>query len=168
MDRLAEALRWLLLLLNEHGGLYHITGGFAAHLYGSKRPVNDIDIDLPRATLAKLAPQVAEFAIYGPGRYRDTTWDIYLMTLKRHGQVIDLTAIEDARLANKETGEWDALVMHLDDVEMVPYAGLLLPVQNRRDLISYKSKIAYDEHKHLEDVAAVQERSRWKARPTAD
>src|SRR5678815_3654346 len=103
MDRIADALRWLLPLLDRLGARYHVTGGFAAHLYGARRPVNDIDIDLPRAAIDRLAPDVAEYITFGPARYRDSTWDIYLLTLRYNGQDIDLTAVEDASLANKFT-----------------------------------------------------------------
>ena len=155
MDRVTNALEWLLPLLAAHGNRYHITGGFAAHLYGARRPVDDIDIDAPRTVIDALAPLVAEIIIFGPRRYRDSTWDIDLMTLNFQGQVIDLTAIEDGRIMNKWTGQWDELVMHLDDVEVLSYAGMSIRVQNRRDLAGYKGKIAYDEHKHMEDIAAI-------------
>jgi hypothetical protein len=156
MSRLEDALRWLIPLLEAHGNRYHITGGFAAHLYGARRPVNDIDIDLPREVLDRLAPAVGEHLVFGPGRYQDSTWDLYLMTLEYRGQEIDLTAVEGGRIANKRTGEWDELVMNLDEVELLTYAGMQLRVQNRRDLIAYKGKIAYDEEKHLEDIAAIE------------
>jgi len=155
MDRIVNALRWLLPLLASHGNRYHITGGFAAHLYGARRPVNDVDVDLPREIIDKLASVVAKYIVFGPGRYRDSTWDIDLMTLKYHGQEIDCTAVEDGRIMNKMTGQWDDLVMRLDDVEVRLYAGMNVRVQNRRDLVGYKSKIAYDEQKHLEDIAAI-------------
>src|SRR4029450_8640642 len=93
-ERVTNALRWLLPLLEMHGNRYHITGGFAAHLYGARRPVNDIDIALPRAVIDKLAPIVSDSIIFGPCRYQDSTWDIDLMTLKHQGQEIDLTAVE--------------------------------------------------------------------------
>jgi hypothetical protein len=45
--------------------------------------------------------------------------------------------------------------MDLDRVTTVEAFGLLLPVQNARDLIHYKRKIACEEAKHLSDVKEI-------------
>lgn len=156
MDRLVKALRWLIPLLEARGGRYQISGGFAAHLYGGRRPVNDIDVDVPRDVLDQLVPLVADYTTYGPGPYSDSTWDIpYLVGLKYGDQEIDLTAADGARISNKSTCGWDPLVMRLDAVERVEYGGLTLRVQNREDLIAYKSKIKYGEHNHLADIEDI-------------
>jgi hypothetical protein len=54
MSAIKRALDWVIPILKEQKAPFHITGGFAAHLYGATRVVNDIDIDLPTSHLNQL------------------------------------------------------------------------------------------------------------------
>ena len=45
-EKTVDALRWIVGILEKKNILYQISGGFAAKLYGSSRPLNDIDIDI--------------------------------------------------------------------------------------------------------------------------
>ena len=155
MERIENALHWIVLLLQKDRVPFQIGGGLAAHLYGSKRPINDIDIDIPDSAFDQILPEVREYIVFGPDRYKDSTWDVHLMTLDYHGQEIDLTGTQDGLIFNKESGQWDKHTMNLDDVTMIEAFGLLLPVQNARDLIRYKRKIAHDEAKHMSDVEEI-------------
>ena len=155
MNPIEKALHWIVLLLQRNRVPFHITRGLAAHLYGAKRPVNDIDIGIPNSAFCQLLPEVCDYIVFGPDRYQDSTWDIHLMTLNYHGQEIDLTGTQDGLIFSKESGQWEKLTMNLGDVRMVEAFGLILPVQNARDLIRYKRKIAYDEAKHLSDVEEI-------------
>ena len=94
MERIENALRWIVLLLQKDRVPFQIAGGLAAHLYGAKRPVNDIDIDVPDSAFDQLLPEVREYIVFGPDRYKDSTWDVHLMTLDYHGREIDLTGIK--------------------------------------------------------------------------
>jgi len=58
------------------------------------RPINDLDLEVSTTTIDSLAPLVVEFITFGPGRYRDSTWDLYLMTLCYEGQEIDISTSE--------------------------------------------------------------------------
>ena len=155
MSKIKLALDWIIPLLKSKEIPFHITGGFAAHLYGASRAVNDIDIDLPTSCLDSLLPELNPNYDTPVQRYRDTTWDLYLCTLNYHGQLIDLTGDSEPYIRNKSTGNWDAMDMNFDQVVWTEGFGHMLPLQNPNDLISYKLKIEYDEAKHLDDVEAV-------------
>jgi hypothetical protein len=77
------------------------------------------------------------------------------MTLNYHGQEIDLTDTQDGLIFNKEPERWEKHTVNLADATMVEAFGMLLPVQNARDLIHYKRKIACEEAKHLNDVKEI-------------
>ena len=155
IESIARALGWIVRLLENSHIPFHITGGLAAHFYGAKRPINDIDIDIPDFAFDEILPEVRDYIVFGPDRYRDSTWDIHLMTLNYHGQEIDLTGTQDGLIFNKESGQWERHIANLDHATMVEAFGMMLPVQNASDLIHYKRKIAIDEAKHLSDVQEI-------------
>jgi hypothetical protein len=155
MEKIKRALDWFVPLLNSRQIPFHVTGGLAAYLYGARRPVNDIDVDMPASHINSLITVVPEYVESTPARCRDATWDLYVATINFEGQLIDLAADEAAFIHNKSTGTWDPLAINLRDVVWIDAFGHRLPVQNPRDLVSYKEKIAYDESKHLYDIEAV-------------
>ena len=156
MKSIEQTLNWILPILNGRQIPFYITGGLAAHLYGATRPLNDIDIDLPIEHLNSLLPELRSYLEFGPERYRDSTWDMCVASLNYEGQLVDLSGDANPLVHNRNTGEWDLLEMNFSDVIWIRAFGCDLPVQNPKDLVSYKLKIKYDEDKHLEDVRAIQ------------
>ena len=49
------ALKWIVKILRDHNIPFQISGGFAARIYGSKRELADIDIDVATDRLDELA-----------------------------------------------------------------------------------------------------------------
>lgn len=43
----SQALRWIVAILEENRIPFQVTGGLTARVYGSHRPLNDIDLDVP-------------------------------------------------------------------------------------------------------------------------
>ena len=156
MNRIQVALDWLLPLLRENQIPFYVTGGFAAHLYGATRPINDIDIDVPAEAIESCIAAARAFIESPLQRYEDSTWKMFCVTLNYEGQLIDLSTDADPRVHNKTTGEWDQLEMKFDDIVWIHAYGHDIPVQNPLDLMSYKLKIRYDEEKHLSDAAAIE------------
>ena len=82
MKKTEEAFKWIVGILKGHGVPFKITGGFAARLYGSDRPLADIDIDILNEKFDEVLPAVNDYIIWGPGRLLDNNWDLLLMTLR--------------------------------------------------------------------------------------
>gem|GEM_PF-2268280 len=53
-------------------------------------------------------------------------------------------------------GCWEPLATRLGMSSQIEFCGIPLRVQSREDLRCYKSKIAFDESKHLHDVDFLQ------------
>jgi hypothetical protein len=116
-----------------------LAGGFAANLYGSKRKLADIDIDISDNDFLKLLPNFRKYLIYGPSRYIDESWDLNLMTLKYKQQVIDIAG--QAKIFNKQTNEWELLKSDFSKTNKMLVFGVEISVINKKELIAYKSKL---------------------------
>ncbi|MFH2136242.1 MAG: hypothetical protein ABII19_01205 [Patescibacteria group bacterium] len=153
MKNTEEALRWIVGILEKHKIPFQITGGFAAKIYGSKRPLNDIDIDIFDKDFSKIAGDAQEFIIYGPAHYIDERWDCILMTLNFNGQKIDISGASSMRICDDRTGEWKDMPADLSKAVSKEIYGRTIPVIPPEDLIDYKSMLAGEHQK--EDIMAV-------------
>jgi hypothetical protein len=59
-----DALRWVIDILNKHHIIYQVTGGLAAKIYGAKRALADIDLDLPDLAIRTILPEVKPYILY--------------------------------------------------------------------------------------------------------
>lgn len=149
------ALKWIVKLLRKHGIAFQVTGGFAARVYGSTRPLRDIDIEISSAALKKIAKDVAPYIVYGPARYRDRHFIVPLITLEYRGQKIDLSASDDLRLYDCRTRKWVRYDTRLSSSAMKKVYGMRIPVATAEHLLSYKSMM--NEKVQLRDIAAIEE-----------
>lgn len=150
-----EAFKWIVSILQKHNISFQISGGLAAQAYGSTRKLNDIDIDIPNKKLVLILKEIQPYIIFGPGRYKDSTWDIDLVTLDYYGQEIDISGIRNAKIFNKLTKNWEALSPDLDNTQELQLFGIKVPVISKQELIDYKNKIDYEEEKHLQDIEEI-------------
>src|SRR3989344_5309082 len=143
-SKVTEALRWIVGILERHNVPYQIAGGFAARLYGATRPINDIDIDIPRTGFDAILPDVQGFVTYGPGILRDEKWDMYALQLSYQGQEIDIGS-EECNIFDDKAQVWVESNAHLAEAVDVPFNGRVLRVCPRQKLIDYK-KLLKGEH----------------------
>lgn len=152
-----KAFKWIVGLLQENKIPFQLSGGFAARLYGSDRPLYDIDIEAPDRYFDKLHPLVKDYVIYGPQRYIDDTFDLLLMTLKYEGQEIDISGCETDKLYNRDTKQWESCGTKINDVVEKEVYDLKVPVIKWQDLVAYKKKIRRPTD--LEDVEAITQKN---------
>ena len=100
------ALKWIASILNENTLPYRIGGGLATNLYGSSRPVNDIDISISGKYFPIILPLVRKFITVNPMHYLDEKWDCTTLSLNYHGQDIDLTDVDTLLMRNKDGTGW--------------------------------------------------------------
>lgn len=153
MRKTKEAFTWIVGLLREHKIPFHISGGFAANIYGSNRPLADVDIEIPDEKIFEIQNDVKKFIIYGPKRYKDKEFDLLLLTLKYKGQEIDICGINSQKLFNKKTNKWNTERIDLSKATKKKVHNLIVPIIPLKDLISYKKKISRDVD--IQDVKAL-------------
>lgn len=148
-----QAFIWITEILQKHGIPYHIAGGLAANIYGAKRKLADIDIEIPEDKFPEILPEVKEYIIYGPQQFKDENWDLVLMTVRYQHQDIDISGAYQAKLYNQTTKLWETEKTNFGDDVVKEVFGIKVPVINKQELIEYKSKL--QRVVDIEDITAI-------------
>ena len=135
-----KAFLWIVNKLRDHKIKFRISGGFAARIYGSNRPLADIDIEIEDDGIKKLLPSVKEYVIEEPHRYKDDEWDVFYMVLEYMGQRIELSAANVQMVFDKDNKKWIHMGIGLKSVQKEVF-GIKIPVIPKSELIKYKSII---------------------------
>lgn len=138
-SKATDALHWIINILNKHHIIYQITGGLAAKIYGAKRPLADIDLDLPDQAIITILPEIKPYLIYGPERFQDEQWDILLLTIDYHGQLIDISGADDSMIFNKISNQWEKCEVNFSAAVEKQIGNISVSVISKADLIKYKS-----------------------------
>lgn len=140
-NKIGNALVWITNILNSKKIPFQISGGLAAKIYGSPRPLNDIDIDIFEKNFIDIYKDVKPYIVYEPNRYKDEKWDCYLMTLNYFGQEIDICGADNAKITAKDNKTWISLSSDLKNVNYQEYLGIMVPVIPKQELIDYKRQL---------------------------
>ncbi len=153
MQNTKNAFKWIVGILQKNKIPFQFSEEFAAKIYGSNRPLYDIDIEMPDRYFNKLLPHIKDYLVYGPQRYLDETFDLLLITLKYEGQKIDISGCETDKLFNHQTRRWESCSTEINDVVEKKFYGLTVPVIKWKDLVAYKEKIRRPID--IEDIKAI-------------
>jgi hypothetical protein len=134
----AAALRWIVQELERRSIPFALVGGIAANAYGTTRPLHDIDIDIPVASLSVLAKELEPYKTFGPERSVSECFECDLVGFSFAGQEIELSGAETFRIKDASTGEWRAWPTDLSAIERRIVFGISVPVMGQRELIAYK------------------------------
>ncbi len=138
MRNTKAALLWITDILNKMDIPFEVDGGLAAHLYGAKRDLADIDINIPLINFYQFIPLVKNYITFGPKKYKDEHWDDLMISLKYAGQNIDICALGEMRYYDTEHQKWIDFPSELSDVRLMKYENIELPVINEIKLMIYK------------------------------
>lgn len=136
-----EVLRWIVNVLTEKQVPYQLVGGVAAHLYGAKRHLVDIDFYIDGAGFAAIMPLIQQHHVFGPVHHRDAAWDlVYMQLLYGHWQ-IELAAAETARFYDRVGQVWTDADIDFDAGEMCDLRGVTIAVMPKKKLVDYKRRL---------------------------
>lgn len=158
-EKTINALKWIVGIFNKNNIPYRIGGGFAAHFYGSTRPINDIDFSLSGEYFPIVVSETKDYIASGPKHYLNEKWDCDTLSLNYKGQEIDITDIDTLRMSNKEQTKWFHTKDHFRKFETVPieFQEIIIQLIDPRDLVAYKKELADENHMYqMSDVEAVE------------
>ena len=150
-----NALFWIIEILNRHKINYQISGGFAGKIFGSKRELNDIDIDISEKDFKKILPEISSYITYGPDHYLDDKWDLTLITINYKGQEIDISDSDNIKISNKDRTKWIHFPTDFSKALTMNLNGLNIKVINPNNFLQYKKEL--DGEHQIEDIKAVKD-----------
>lgn len=153
MRNIEAALKWIVSILEEREIPFQIDGGLAAKIYGSNRPLADIDMIIPNKDIETLAPMLKDYIKFGPVRYKDGNWDLLLVSLRYMDQDIDISGADEAKIFDKTSGQWILTKTEFDKSEVGELFGMHLPVIPKEQLI--REKIQLSRPVDIEDVNVI-------------
>lgn len=134
-------LWWIVDVLAKSQVPYQLVGGLAAHAYGAKRDLVDIDFYIDGAGFAAIMPLVQEQHVFGPIRHRDAIWDLVYMQLLYGQWQIELAAAESARFYDSEGRVWVDANIDFRAAEMCDLYGVTIAVMPKNKLADYKLRL---------------------------
>jgi hypothetical protein len=131
-----RALRRLVGILEEAGAPYQFTGGFAGNLHGSCWPLHDLDVDVGRADLLRVAELLRPWTTVALGLYVDKEFELHLLRGEIEGVPIDVSQVEGAyaRVGKRRV----PLGTTLANRQRAPALDMEVWVQPLAELIAYK------------------------------
>ncbi len=138
---IGEVLRWIVDVLAASRVPYQLVGGLAAHAYGARRDLVDIDFYIDGSGFAAIVPLVQEQHVFGPVHYRDAIWDLVYMQLTYGSWQIELAAAETARFYDSDGQVWVDANIDFRAAEMCDMYGLTVAVIPKTKLIDYKLRL---------------------------
>jgi hypothetical protein len=131
-----RALRGLVGLLDAAGACWQFTGGFAGNLHGSRWPLHDLDVDVARDDLPRVAEMLKPYTTQPLGLYVDDEFELWLLRAEIDGQAINVSQAEEAYA--RVGGRRVSLNTRLELRQRTEALGLAVWVQPLGELIAYK------------------------------
>ncbi|HEY7493038.1 MAG TPA: nucleotidyltransferase [Candidatus Tectomicrobia bacterium] len=153
-----RVIKQLVLLLNEHGVEYEISGGLAAIFYGARRPLFDIDLDIHQADFSTVCELLKPYIVEEPHRTTSShKFDIYFMSCSIDGVHVDFSQVEESYVID-ESGRKHRMDSTLKDAVEFDFDGITVRVEQKESLIAYKRLLARPTD--LEDMQQIAESAR--------
>lgn len=134
-----QALRFIISILTKHNIDYQLTGGVAGNIYGSQWPLHDIDIEVARKDMDRVAELFKDYITRPISRFVDDEFDLLMMTLQISEIDVDINQVEDAFVVRD--GVKIKLDSDLSRANRINWQGIEILVQPLDDIIHYKEII---------------------------
>ena len=132
------AFGWVLPVLQRIQVPYQVSGGLTPKVYGSTRPLIDIDIDIPDSAFEAIMAEVGKYVVFGPHYWTGEGFKVFLMTLNYHGQIVDIGGSNLTKIWHKSKHRWTPLKSNFLDVTWKRILDKRSKVIPEEDLVAYK------------------------------
>ena len=141
----AEALRWLVSILNKHDVPYQVVGGLAAQASGATRPLVDIDLYIPLDRAQAVLEEMQPYIVRAPLPHRSDSWDLVYLALDYHGVYIEIgDSVTNPRFYNRIDHRWEQQMIDYSASVITKLYGVDVAVMPKQVLIRYKTMLDRD------------------------
>lgn len=159
MSDTLEALNWIHTLTQQLDAPTQFCGGLAAIGYGSKRPLNDIDLFVPNSHFCQVVQMGADYIVKPASHYRESAegWDLVYVQFLYKNTKIEVGNSKGAKIFDQQARTWVNLVIDYNDSVYMPVFNISIPLMPASELIHYKKRLgrAVD----LEDIGWILQKS---------
>lgn len=148
------AAQWIVTLLKDRHIPFVICGGLAAHGYGAKRELNDIDLFVPGEHFSSVVQAGHTYISKAATHYCEEGWDLTYVQFKYEGVKVEVGNAQGAQIFDAAHQAWVPLPVDFSRTQTVRLLGLKLPLMLKEDLIEYKSLLSRPVD--LDDIQAMQ------------
>lgn len=154
------ALNLITPLFTKRNFRWCITGGFACYVYGVKREITDIDIDIDTTMdspefqyfLKELAPHITQPLEH----FVDQNYDNYNFEITVDGQVVDICPMTEMKVFDKSHGAYIPFYEKgFPAIETVVFFGLELPLLSKELVIKNKEMLVWQRKSDLKDIEGL-------------
>lgn len=152
------ALQYMIPLLKPFRWV--ITGGFACYVYGVKRPITDIDIDIDttknnpdfQSLLLSLEPYKSQPLEH----FVDQNYDNYSFEATFGEQVVDICPMAELKVFDKKCESYQLFYGGgFPEIEVVSFCGIELPLLSKELIIKNKEMLVWQRDSDTTDVEAL-------------
>ena len=155
-----EALNFIIPILNKFHFRWVITGGFACFVYGVKRPLTDIDIDIDTSKdspeFDNFLMQIAPFVSQPLEHFVDINYDNYNVEITYKKQVVDICPMAEMNIFDKSSGKYESFYLNgFPETELVKFNGLRLPLLSKKLIIKNKTMLMWQRKSDRLDILGL-------------
>ena len=134
-----SALRWILKIFQKEKVKYEIIWWLAAKFYGSKRRLNDIDININQDDYDRIYPHITKYISLPLEYYKDENGKLEEVTLNYKWQEVEIWLNETTFIKDKK--DWLRLAYddHKIKYTLLKYKNIFVHVQLKENLIKDKA-----------------------------
>lgn len=162
LEKNAEvALRYIVPLLKKYSFKWCISGSFACRLYGVKRLIGNIDIDVEADEkdddFRSLVSDVKRYTTLPFQLWIDKNYDNWIMDVVVSDQLLSICSTKNLKLFNKEKSEYKLFYKNgkIPTPKIFSFRGLKIPISPPEYVIKMKEALAVKKQADKKDIFEI-------------
>ena len=155
------ALKYIMSLLKKYNFKWCISGSFACYLYGVKRPIGNIDIDVEADEKDKefrsLVHDVKKYTTLPFQLWIDKNYDNWVINVVVNSQLLSVCSTKNLKLFNKEKNQYELFYKNgnLPTPRILSFHGLKIPISPPEYVIRMKEALAVKKQADKNDISEM-------------
>lgn len=159
-EKALKALSFVIPLLSKYHFRWVITGGFACYVYGVKRALTDIDIDIDTdrndASFQSFLEDLRPFITQDIEHFVDENYDNYNVEITYEEQVVDICPMAQLKIFDASKNAYKHFYENgFPLIEKVNFHGMALPLLSKNLIIKNKEMLVWQRESDHRDIEGL-------------